>query len=141
MTFLYWEPIKQVFRQTGPSVLTSGERTDRDCDSHFTPRKAQPRRIQERAQGHTGKPGSVPEARPPAGECNMSEPLFPELRLAPLPASAHRHCLPCPDSDELSPVLSVRSASPPGHWTPAPFKDFAPVITLCLSYIKFPFSA
>ena len=43
---------------------------------------------------------------------------------------AYRRCLPCPDSDELPQVLTVRLAPPLGPWLPVPLKDFAPVIIL-----------
>lgn len=59
--------------------------------------------------------------------------VFPVLHPALLPASAHRHCLPCPQMN--SPQSHLRRSAPPlGCWIPAPLNDFVLVITLSSLY-------
>lgn len=118
-------------------MLTPEERMDRNRDSHVTPQESTAQkdlvtcppslrkaRVSTRSQaswcGWDASGGPVFSGLYPT--CC----LHPTYRLLP----AYRPCLPCPDSDELPRVLTLRPAPPLGPWLPVPLKDFAPVIIL-----------
>lgn len=118
-------------------MLTLGGRTDRDCDSHFTAPHSKKSTAQKDSvtwpRSH-GKSWINTTSQASWWDCNVSgTSVSPVLHPALLPASAHRHCLPCPQMNCPQSYLQ-RSAPPLGCWISAPLNDFVLVITLSSLY-------